>query len=260
MKTPKLLTFESWVSDYDWYQYAMNNRNYVPNLLVDRSPCSDPFFDPFTKHTERRPIISGLCRGLKNFSVGDLFIYVTKIDPKVILDLKISSNGTPMYFGVAVLRFTKLYASHLEASRHYEPKQYVAEPEITDYPPNLSFTIEPIVANSINCCITGVSENRENKKTIHRKFVPNEVNVHQWERHYRDYYCRNRDRKLKAGECRVEYISNKECLVLDHSKAPIFTTKDWYGTKPNQKGIQISEANAIEIAKRIAFSNVISTI
>jgi hypothetical protein len=69
----KLLTFESWVTRATWYDYALAYPEMIPFPLIDRSPCQDPFFDPFAAPQDRRPVISGLCRGraMRNFRVGD---------------------------------------------------------------------------------------------------------------------------------------------------------------------------------------------
>src|SRR5689334_3199776 len=101
----KLLTFESWVTRAEWYAYARANPERVPYLLVDRSPCHDPFFDHYAPSPQdRRPLISGLCRCLKNFQPGDRFLYVTKIDPKLGREFGIRiGSGRPHYFGVAAL-------------------------------------------------------------------------------------------------------------------------------------------------------------
>src|SRR4051794_24561694 len=80
----KLMTFESWVTREAWYRYARSAPQDVPHLLVDRSPCCDPFFDPFAgKASERVPTISGLCRCWKGFQVGLRVVYVTRLDRRV---------------------------------------------------------------------------------------------------------------------------------------------------------------------------------
>jgi hypothetical protein len=140
-------------------------------MLVDRSPCSEPFFDPFSE--VKRPLISGLCRGFKNFDVGSLFIYVTKVDPKVLEKIKLNYDvKRTQYFGVAALRIKKIHSNHEEASKAYSPSRYVAEPLITQYQPNLAYSREPISAATINSCITGVEVKREGKKAIEKKVNP----------------------------------------------------------------------------------------
>jgi hypothetical protein len=67
----KLLTCRTWVLRAGWYEYALANPDLVPFPLTDRSPCQDPFFDPFAEPEKRRPVISGLCRGIKVFHEGD---------------------------------------------------------------------------------------------------------------------------------------------------------------------------------------------
>jgi hypothetical protein len=71
----KLLTCDTWVKEWNWFDYAQRHPRPVPFLLVDRSPCPDPFLDPDASSEERRPIISGLCRGLKqHFQQGNIYI------------------------------------------------------------------------------------------------------------------------------------------------------------------------------------------
>ncbi len=99
----KLLTCQTWVTEWNWFDYAQRYREQVPFLLVDRSPCTDPFFDPYaSSEEERRPIISGLCRCIKNFRQGDTYIYITRVNHKVCQALGIATeNMTATYLGIA---------------------------------------------------------------------------------------------------------------------------------------------------------------
>ena len=100
----KLLTFQTWVTDARWYDYAVKHPELVPFLLIDRSPCQDPFFDPLAAPQQRRPVISGLCRGraMRNLHVGDRFMYITRIAPAVAGQLGLATNQGSLYFAVAL--------------------------------------------------------------------------------------------------------------------------------------------------------------
>lgn len=75
MQKTKVLTFESWVTKREWFQYAIDHPATIPYLLCDRSPCQDPFFDLFAPAPrDREPMITGLCRSLKNFCEGDRYV------------------------------------------------------------------------------------------------------------------------------------------------------------------------------------------
>jgi hypothetical protein len=79
----KVLTFESWVTENEWFRYAKSHPIEIPYLLTDRSQCQDPFFDLFAPSArDRRPMITGLCRCFKNFTVGDRYVYVTRLCPE----------------------------------------------------------------------------------------------------------------------------------------------------------------------------------
>jgi hypothetical protein len=107
----KVSTFESWVTKADWFSYATSNPDKVPYMLSDRSPCQDPFFDLFADSTlKRRPMITGLCRGLKNFEVGERYIYVTKLCREAAPSLDFSLYS--WYLGVASMVVVKVSPSH----------------------------------------------------------------------------------------------------------------------------------------------------
>ena len=63
-------------------------------------------------------MITGLCRCLKNFQIGDRYIYVTRLCPKAMRLRKLSDSSGPRYFGVASMIVTGVRASHEEASNH----------------------------------------------------------------------------------------------------------------------------------------------
>jgi hypothetical protein len=39
----KLLTFQSWVTESEWFEYAKSHSTEIPFMLSDRSQCQDPF-------------------------------------------------------------------------------------------------------------------------------------------------------------------------------------------------------------------------
>jgi hypothetical protein len=146
--TTRLLTFETWVRNAAWYDYAVAHPETIPHLLIDRSPCQDPFFDPFAEPGHRRPVISGLCRGraMRNLHIGDRFIYIARIDQRLGPRLGIEIGPGPHYFAVAALRVVHVWESHQEAAQAFSPRRYVSVPATTPYPPNLAFASNPEAA------------------------------------------------------------------------------------------------------------------
>lgn len=246
----KLLTFESWVTRNTWYTYAKKFVERVPYMLVDRSPCTDPFFDPFAFSSERRPLISGLCRARKNFNVGDVYIYVTRIDKSILKDLGIANIiNSPTYFGVAALRIKKVYNSHEEASLAFTPRRYIVNPNLTPYPPNLAFNscgskASPEAAVDKDSCII-FDEKR-------RPRIPGESSVDQWKAHYNEYYIRQRNRSLRAAECEIVSLDDKEALKLDTHIAPILTNNDWDGMQLNVQGLNLTDDVGSRLVRKIA--------
>jgi len=121
----KLLTFESWVTRATWYDCALAHPEVIPFPLIDRSPCQDPFFDPFAAPEDRRPVISGLCRGraMRNFGVGDCFIYITRIDPRIVQRFASGTVAGPHYFAVAALRVVRVWPSHQIAATDFTTRR-----------------------------------------------------------------------------------------------------------------------------------------
>src|ERR1035437_279947 len=225
VKQTKLLTFQSWVTHWDWYQYAVQHPVLVPHLLIDRSPCQDPFFDlQAARAEERRPLITGLCRKLRNFAVGDQFIYVTRVDPDVCNDLGIRfDESTIPYLGVAALVVKHVWPSHGASASSFKPRRYVACPEVTPYPPNLAHTDGPIAAAARESSIVHLN---------HKSFTPECSTADMWRRQYVEYYERQlgtpRDagRVLRAAECRFETIDGNEAIQVSPLSAPVITVDD----------------------------------
>ncbi|HUZ02525.1 MAG TPA: hypothetical protein VMU89_19430 [Thermomicrobiaceae bacterium] len=244
----KLLTFESWVSRWEWFEYARANPEHVPILLVDRSPCQDPFFDPYARsHGDRRPLITGLCRLRKNFRVGERFIYLTRIDPRVsqALGIYLNLKGSS-YLGVAALEVVSVWPSHAAAALSFSSRRYVVEPMDTPYPPNLAFDHEPVAAAVAASCIVHDARNRA--------YTPSTARDGMWKGEYREYRSRQEKHQLRAAECRLEVEDGREALQLDPCWAPVLTSQDWDGQQMNQNGIWIGEEQPVQIWKRIALS------
>jgi hypothetical protein len=231
----KLLTFESWVTKWEWYCYARDNPQHVPFLLLDRSPCQDPFFDPYAPSiSERIPLISGLCRARKNFKKGEHFIYITRVDRRVANELGLRvRSGSSNYFGVAALTVQQILPTHADATALFSPRRYVVAPEITLYPPNIAaFRSKTEAAVARESCI------------VHhqgRAHTPYSSTASQWRALYHGYYSRQESRKLRVACCQVDTINGKETLQLIHDSAPVFTNEDWGNRRLNVNGIFIDE-------------------
>jgi hypothetical protein len=247
MRLPtKLLTFESWVSHSDWYGYARSFPQFVPLLLVDRSPCQDPYLDALTvRPADRRIVISGLCRTMKSFKPGDDFIYVTRIDRRLYQQLNLPHVAQTSYFGVASLQVQLVWDSHTQAAAHFSSRRYVADPNDTPYPPNLAHDHRPIACSSREACI--VYEGR-------RAHTPRTSTRSMWLGQYREYYARNRKHSLRVALCGAARVDGREALKLTPETAPILTSRDWGGRAPNINGLWVDDDKAAQIRARIAAS------
>jgi hypothetical protein len=252
VRRSKLLTFQTWVFRLGWYKYALAHPDLIPFPLTDRSPCQDPFFDPFEAPERRRPLISGLCRVLKNFEVGDRFIYIARVDPGVAsrLELDAAANN---YFAVAALRVTRVWESHREAATAFASRQYVALPTPTPYPPNLAFTREPEAAAARVCCITF-----DERKKPPPPRLPDKADDEMWKRHYLAYYLRQSNNRLRAAECEFETVDGRQCLQLQPAQAHVVTPDWWRDELPkgvrtmNVYGVDLSEQRAQQFRSAIA--------
>jgi hypothetical protein len=241
----KLLTFESWFTRVAWHEYARRHRDAVPFLLTDRSPCQDPFFDPFAGRRDRQPLISGLCRGrgMKNFRAGDRFIYITRIAPGLADRYGFDRSAGPHYFAVAALRVKCVWQSHCAAAADFTSRQYVPVPEQTPYPPNLAFADSPVAAAARECSIVYKG---------HRAYTPDDATAEMWQQQYLAYRSRQVKDGLRAAGCRVEEADGRECLQLAPEKAPVLTPQWWGGLQMNVAGRWIPEQSARQIREAIA--------
>jgi hypothetical protein len=244
----KLLTFESWVTRATWYDYALAHPEVIPFLLIDRSPCQDPFFDPFAAPADRRPMISGLCRGraMRNFRVGDCFIYITRVDPRIVRRFASDAVTGPRYFAVAVLRVVHVWPSHEVAAANFAPRRYVSVPERTPYPPNLAFAHHPEAAAASACSIVHDVDNRN------RAHVPDDATDRMWRRQYSAYRTRQIRSQLPAAECRIETVHGRPSLQLRPARAPIVTPAWWGGAQMNVMGQWVPEKIAHRFRAAIA--------
>jgi hypothetical protein len=236
----KLLTCETWVTKPEWYAYAKQHREQVPPdfLLVDRSPCMDPFLDPYApSEEERRPFISGLCRFLTNVVRGDIFIYLTKVDPDLYNDLKILNKATS-YLGIAALTVAKIYESHEKAAETFEPRRYVVDPASTPYPPNLAYDPEMPAAVGPKSCIVWLDK---------VPYTPDDFDEDKWRAHSKEYYQRQVDKRLCAAECCLLQVANgRKALQLDPMHAPVFIAADWGKPRMYQAGYILEDAEKVD--------------
>jgi hypothetical protein len=242
----KLLTFQSWVTRAEWYDYARKNPLHVPYMLTDRSPCQDPFFDHYApSRQDRRPLISGLCRCLKNFQPGDRFLYVTKIDPAVgsVFGIR-PGTGRPYYFGVAALVVQRVWESHATAARSFTSRRFVVAPTPTPYPPNLAHERHPAAAVARESCIV-----HDVNKKAHTPLHSDDTN---WRTAYLAYHLRQRGHALRTAECKVELVGELEALQLSPDSAPVFTPADWGDLTMTIGGRWIEETQAASLRARIA--------
>lgn len=209
----KLLTCETWVTRASWYAYAKANPSLVPHLLVDRSICQEPFLDQFAPPGETpRPLISGLCRKLKNFSIGDIFIYITRVDPSLFATLGIpAGSGPSCYFPVAALQVKHVHSSHLKAARTFSPRRYVSAPLITPYPPNLAHEPTPIAAadagasavfRTSSCRVVRLG-GKCGQRVWSTQLPPNGAKNSNagYRANYQHYHFRQKTSTLRAAEC-----------------------------------------------------------
>lgn len=239
--------FESWVRHWSWYSYAIQHRDFVPYLLVDRSQCTDPFFDHFAPIESARPLISGLCRPRKNFPLGERFVYLARIDPRVLAHLgRTAPDGSgPVYLGVAELVVEMVHASHAAAAETFERRRYAALPNLTSYPPNLTLADNPAESVSRECCI--VHDEDDPRKRAHTPDTSTDV-LHLIQ--YEAYYTRSLG--LPVAECRFGTYGDRFALNLNPMTAPLLRANDWGGKQMNTRGIRIDSEVADRLGQKIA--------
>jgi hypothetical protein len=244
---PIVLTFESWLRRWEWYEYAIRHPADVPCVLVDRSQCVDPFFDHHARGRPPRPLISGLCRPRARYAEGQIYVYVARVDLRVLEALGRSRQSArgPVYLGVAALRVHTVHSSHRAAASTFCAGQYASPAATSAYPPNLAYEAYPGQALRRECCIT--HDVRARRPSPH---TPSTSTPTMHRRHYTFYRARQSDQPV--AECRFMGTDARPALVLDPYTAPIFSTDDWGGAQMNQRGIRVSLEIAEALSKSIS--------
>lgn len=225
----------------------------APFLLADRSPCTEPFFDPYADPADRRPLISGLCRGRKNFTCGERFVYVTPVHRVVLRQLACqyphlafdARDQSQHYFGVAALTVIRVWESHAAAAQDFVPRRYVVDPVCTPYPPNLAHGDPPGGAVSRESCVVYTKNGPHTPRTS----TPDD-----WREQIGAYHALAVKGKqpLRVAECKIERVDGHEALRLNPQCAPLFTAANWGGSQMNVNGIWIDELWAKKLRSRIA--------
>ncbi len=247
---PILITFESWVTVDAWFAYAAARPLDVPHVLIDRSQCTDPFFDHFTPAFHARPLISGLCRPRKSYPIGERFIYITRVDRRVLSSLGRAAptpNGA-VYFGVAALRVAAVHPTHAAAAATFGQAPYAVNPSPSAHPPNLAHSPYPGASVECRSCIT--HDVHADPPRAHTALTAT-TGMHR--AHYNFY--RGRQRGLPVAECIFTHIDGRAARALDPAKAPLLSPSDWAERKMNQRGLRISDSEADGITRKIASAN-----
>jgi hypothetical protein len=257
-KNSRLVTFQTWVYKRDWYEYSKLNSKYIPFVLVDRSPCQDPFFDQFQKPSKRNPVISGICRCWKNFKKGQVFVYLAPLDRRVAKDLKREiPNPGRVYLGVAAMRVVDVKESHDDAISSFKQNQYVAFPKETSHPPNIIGTNEDgyeTAACRESSILWRKSLTRTgNKKDVSYTPCQSRSNRALWESNIKDYKRKAKEKKLKVAICEFLTFKGRQSLCLNPRKAPIIQREDWgKDVQMSRICLLVDDEIAIKLAKRIA--------
>jgi len=253
-KNSRIVTFQTWVYRQDWHEYSKHNSKYIPFVLVDRSPCEDPFFDQFQKASKRKPVISGICRCWKNFKKGQVFVYLAPLDRKVAKDLKREIPKPRIaYLGVAAMRVVDVIDNHDDALSLFQRRQYVAIPKETPHPPNIIGTNED--GDAAAACRESSILWRKISKTKHVPYTPcqRRSNRALWESNIKDYKRKANEKKLKVAICEFLTFKGRQALCLNPRKAPIIQREDWVKDVPMSRiCLLVDDEIAIKLAKRIA--------
>jgi hypothetical protein len=253
MQQSKVLTFESWVTESEWFRYAKAHPTEIPKMLSDRSQCQDPFFDLFAPSArDRQPMITGLCRCFRNFNLGDRYVYVTRLCGEAALERGLGPQGGPWYLGVASMIVMKVDSSHERAASHFSTRRYVAVPSETPYPPGLAHNAEPVAAASRDSCIVHTEFEVCGSAPKELALTPSQSTPDQWRKQYSDYHRRQVDKKLRAAFCKFEVIDGREALATRFENAPVMSRADWEDKTQNVTGRIIQNSTGKQLATRIA--------
>ena len=187
-------------------------------------------------------MVSRLCRGraMRNFRVGDCFIYITRIDPRIVQRFASGTVASPHSFAVAAMRVVHVWPSHQIAATDFTTRRYVSMPVRTPYPPNLAFADHPEAAAASACSMVHDVDDRD------RAHVPDDATDRMWRRQNLAYRARQIQSQLRAAECQIETVRGRQCLQFRPTDAPIVTAAWWSGAQMNVMGQRIPE----EIAQR----------
>ena len=190
-----VITFESWCTRAEWWAYAEQHADILPRKrrLVDRSPCMDPFFDPFNEGLGG--YISGLCRGIKNFHMGQRLLYLTRPAPDISSLTRIGGK----YFVVAHLQVEKIFESHEAAATCCKPGHYTDETRLTARPPNIlaSDDAEPCLPRD-RCIVY-----EETSAKSQRPLTPTNATYEVYEESLKLYRVRRDLGNLKVARCKI---------------------------------------------------------
>jgi len=152
------------------------------------------------------------------------------------------------YFAVAALRVKRVWQDHQEAAGTFTPRQYVALPTPTPYPPNLAFSRHPEAADAMVCYITF-----DKDAEPVRAHLPGTVTDKMRNKHYLAYLQRQISKRLRAAECEFETVDGHQCLQLMPAGAPVIAPDWWDDDKPmNVDGVDLSDAQAEPFRNAIA--------
>lgn len=214
----RLLTFETFARKKAWFTYWQNVKPWNETLWLDRSPCSEPFFDPLHVNTVNHyPTIGGICRPNLKLQVGDWRVYVAQIDPKIPpSDLApyvnpnrwpLSNNINGLYAVVAVLEIVHVYPSHLCAEKTFakgRPEVLIpGQPAVTS-PPNLLVSNRPDHTVPRGWCIAYAGN---------KPYLPNNAGYDDaYAVNVREYY--GRAMRQSFAVCKAHYISLERPTVV----------------------------------------------
>lgn len=172
----RLLTFEAFACNRDWFRQWLKTRPWNGALFVDRSPCSDPFLDPtHVGQPNHLPTIGHLCRpnlgrqtarGDAQLQKGDRRIYVVRVDQRIIRDPKLqtalqehtgrwpslTSYDSGLYAIVADLEVQDTFPSHQAAEKTFTQSRDWIPRQPHMLPPNLQPS--PDHAAPVDWCVS----------------------------------------------------------------------------------------------------------
>jgi hypothetical protein len=230
----KILTFESWLTTDKAFDYALRHPELVPHLLVDRSPCSDPFFDPFSpSDSARQAVIGGLCRGFVP-AEGTELLYITKLSRTAVKAL--GRTEKVRYLAAAYLVVNEVVADHDLACKRFSPSHYVYRDRLTIRPPNVIGADQSAVAMPRESCLI-----RPDGKTM---YTPKDLqSVEAYLPNIEEYVRRSKGEGFRGERVRRPMrvaICSVEKLSLDWKLAPFF---DPACLSPDSKGRRILNQN-----------------